>query len=73
MIDEIMLAFDSPGNVSTGFIITLRFRDPTNTRGADTVHKQRNYAARYSTLWGRSELVGCGVRLGEWLPPRCLM
>ena len=36
MIDEMMLGFDSPGNVSRVFIIALLSRAPTNVRGADT-------------------------------------
>jgi len=59
-----MLVFDSPGSVSRVFIIALLFRDPTNSRGADTGHKRRKCAARVFYALGRSELVGCGVRLG---------
>jgi hypothetical protein len=65
MIDEMMLVFDSPGNVSIVFIIALLSRDPTNARGVDTGHKQRKCAARVFYALGRSELVGCGVRLGQ--------
>ena len=72
MMDEMMLAFDSPGSVSRAFIITLLFRDPTNARGADTVHKQRRCAARVFYALGRSELVGCGVRLGHQMPAASL-
>ena len=64
MIDKMMLVFDSPGSVSRVFIIALLFRDPTSSRGADTGHKQRKCAARVFYALGRSELVGCGVRLG---------
>ena len=63
MIDEMMLVLDSPGSVSRVFIIALLSRDPTNARGADTGHKQRKCAARVFYALGRSELVGCGVRL----------
>jgi hypothetical protein len=58
-------AFDSPGSVSAFLIIALLFRDHTNWRGAGTGQKQRRCAARvFCALW-RSELVGCGVRLGQ--------
>jgi hypothetical protein len=72
MIDERMLVFDSPGRVSKVFIIALLSRDPTNARGADAGHKQRKYAARVFYALGRSELVGCGVRLGHQMPAASL-
>ena len=72
MIDEMMLVFDSPGSVSKVFIIALLYRDPTNARGADTGHKQRKCAARVFYALGRSELVGCGVRLGDQMPAASL-
>src|SRR5450755_2811639 len=67
MIDEMMLVFDSPGSASKVFITVLLSRDPTNARGTDTSHKQRKCAARVYYALGRSELVGCGVRLGRQL------
>jgi hypothetical protein len=71
MIDEMMLVFDSPGNGSSVFIIALLSRDLTNARGVDTGPKQRKCAARVFYALGRSELVGCGVRLAtKCLPPR---
>jgi len=61
MIEEMIWAFDSPGNVSTVLIIALLFRDPTNnTRGR---HGPQTTEMCRAGL-GRSELVGCGVRLG---------
>jgi len=72
MIDEMMLVFDSPGSVSRVFTITLLSRDPTNAQGADTGHKQRKCAARGFFALGRSELVGCGVRLGHQMPATSL-
>ncbi len=68
MIDEMTLVFDSPGSVSRVFIIVLLSRDPANARGADADHKQRKCAARVFYALGRSELVGCGVRLGRQMP-----
>jgi hypothetical protein len=65
MIDEMICAFDSPGSVSKVLIITLPSRNPKKMRGADTGHKQRRCAARVFYALGRSELVGCGVRLGH--------
>ena len=72
MIDEMMLVFDSPGSVSRVFIIALLSRDPTNARGADTGHTQRKCAARVFYALRRSELVGCGVRLGQQMPAASL-
>ena len=72
MIDEMMLVFDSPGSVSRVFIIALLSRDPKNAQGADTGHKQRKCAARVFYALGRSELVGCGVRLGRQMPAASL-
>jgi hypothetical protein len=63
MIDEMICAFDSPGSVSAVLIIALLSRDPTTARGADTGHKHGNCPARVFCALGRSELVGCGVRL----------
>ena len=71
MIDEMICAFDSPGSVSAVLIIALLFRNPTNVRGADTGHKQRKCAALVYALV-RSELVGCGVRLGHQMPAASL-
>jgi hypothetical protein len=71
MIDEMMLVFDSPG-VSIAFIIALLSRDPTSARGVDTGRKQRKCAARVFYALGRSELVGCGVRLGQKVPAASL-
>ena len=68
MIDEMICAFDSPGRVSAILIIALLFRNPTNMRGAATGHQQRKYAALVYAL-GRSELVGCGVHLGNQCLP----
>jgi hypothetical protein len=65
MIDEMICGFDSPGIVSKVLIIALLSRDLTNAREADTGHKQRKCAARVFYALGRSELVGCGVRLGH--------
>ena len=64
MIEEMICAFDSPGSASAVLIVALLFRNPTNLRGAGTGHQQRKYAALVYAL-GRSELVGCGVRLGH--------
>jgi hypothetical protein len=72
MIDEMIWAFDSPGSVSAVLIIALLFRDPRSARGADIGHKQRKYAARVFYAVGRSELVGCGVRLGHQMPAASL-
>jgi hypothetical protein len=44
-MDEIMLEFDSPGNVSKLFMIVL-LCDSARTRGTDAGHKQRKCAAR---------------------------
>jgi hypothetical protein len=63
-MDEMMLALVSPGNVSMVLTTALLSRDPITARGADTVHKQRKCAARVFYVLGRSELVGCGVRVG---------
>ena len=52
--------------------ISLHPEDPTNARGADAGHKQRKYAGRVFYVLGRSELVGCGVRLGHQLPAASL-
>lgn len=60
MIEEMICAFDSPGNVSVILIIALPSRDLT---AADTGCEQRKVAARVFCAFGRSELVGCGVRL----------
>ena len=60
-----MLAFDSPGSVSKALMIALLSTDPTMMRGADAGHTQRKYAARVFCARWRSELVGCGVRLGH--------
>jgi hypothetical protein len=72
MIDEMMYPFDSPGSVSKVLIITLLSRDPKKMRGANTGHKQRKCAARVFYALGRSELVGCGVRLGHQMPAASL-
>lgn len=60
MIDEMIWVFDSPGSVSVILIIALQSRDLTS---ADTGCEQRKCAARVFCAFGRSELVGCGVRL----------
>jgi hypothetical protein len=65
MIDEMTVVFDSPGNVSKVFIIALLSRDPRKREGQTPGHKQRKCAARVFYALGRSELVGCGVRLGH--------
>ena len=71
MIDEMICAFDSPGSVSAVLIIALLFRESDKLRGADTGHQQRKCAALVYAL-GRSELVGCGVRLGHQMPAASL-
>jgi hypothetical protein len=58
-------AFDSPGSVSAVLIIALRTRDSTAARVADTGRDERRCAARLVYALGRSELVGCGVRIGH--------
>jgi hypothetical protein len=72
MIDEMIWAFDSPGSMSAVLMIALLFRDPTTVRGAGTGYKQRKCAARVFYALGRSELVGCGVRLGHPMPAASL-
>ena len=46
MIDEMMLGFDSPGNVSTFFIIALLPADRKICEGQIRGHKRRKCAAR---------------------------
>jgi hypothetical protein len=70
MIDEMICAFDSPG-VSAILIIALLFRESVNCARGRHGHKQRKYAALVYAL-GRSELVGCGVRLGHQMPATSL-
>jgi hypothetical protein len=72
MMGEMMLALVSPGNVSMVLTIALLSSDPITARGADTGHKQRKCAARVFYALGRSELVGCGVRLGHEMPAASL-
>jgi len=74
MIDEMICAFDSPGSVSKVLIIALLSRDPTNARGADTgATNNGNVPRGFCTLCDmRSELVGCGVRLGHQMPAASL-
>jgi len=71
MIDEMICAFGSPGSVSADLIIALLFRNPTKMRGAAAGRQQRKYAALVYAL-GRSELVGCGVRIGRQMPAASL-
>jgi len=63
-MDEMMLALVSPGNVSMVLTIALLSRDPITARGADTGPQTTECAARVFYVLGRSELVGCGVRVG---------
>jgi hypothetical protein len=72
MIEEMIWAFDSPGSVSKVLIVALLSVDPMMMRGADRGHKQRKCAARVFFALGRSELVGCGVRLGHQMPAASL-
>ena len=65
MIEEMIWPFDSPGSVSLVFIIALRTKDSTAARVADTDRDERKCAARLVYALGRSELVGCGVRIGH--------
>ena len=52
--------FDSPGRVSVILIVALQTTDLETA--ADTGCEQRKFAARVYCAFGRSELVGCGVR-----------
>jgi hypothetical protein len=65
MIDEMILVFDSPDSVSMAFMIALLFRDLTNCARCRHGPKTTEIAARVFYALGRSELVGCGVRLGH--------
>ena len=65
MIDEMTYAFDSPGSVSKVLIITLLSRDPKKMRGAEQGPQKTEMCRAGFYALGRSELVGCGVRLGH--------
>ena len=67
MIDEMIWALDSPGSVLKEHIVTLLSSDSTNARGADKGHNGNVPRVFYAV--GRSELVGCGVRLGHLPAP----
>ena len=65
MIEEIIWAFDSPGSMSAALIFRSpmpRFNNGTRGRhGPETTEMCRAGLLRSR----RSELVGCGVRLGQ--------
>ena len=65
MIDEMMLVFDSPGSVLRVFIIAFPIqRSEKCARGRRRPQTTEMCRAGFYAL-GRSELVGCGVRLGH--------
>ena len=63
MIDEMIWALDSPGNVAVVLILALLCRDLKICEGQIRGHKQRKMCRAGFCALGRSELVGCGVRL----------
>ena len=69
MIDEMMLVFDSPGSVSHVFIITLL---PEMREGQTRATNNGKVPRGVLYALGRSELVGCGVRLGHRMPAASL-
>jgi len=65
MMDEMICAFDSPGSMSAVLIIALLLQDPTHdSRRQPPATNNGKCPAEVSCALGRSELVGCGVRLG---------
>ncbi len=71
MMDEMMVAFDSPGKLSVMFIIASCSEIRQMCEGQIQATNNGD-VPRGSDALGRSELVGCGVRLGQtnFLPPR---
>jgi len=64
MIDEMMLVFDSPGNVSTVFIIALLIqRSDKCARGRTGAAKDGDVPRVFGSQF--PVVVGCGVRLGH--------
>jgi len=64
-MDEMICAFDSPGSMSAVHIIALLLKDPTpDSSGQPPATNNGKCPAEVFCALGRSELVGCGVRLG---------
>ena len=64
MIDEMMRSFDSLGNVAAFVIVPLLLRTSRLYEGQTRAINNGNVPRGFSALDMRSELVGCGVRLG---------